>query len=56
MTSLPYDYSRCADESGPCPYRATCLRQTPGRPTYQAYTIYPGGKDCHGLIERDAKP
>jgi hypothetical protein len=55
MTRLPYDTSRCSQQSGPCPHRQTCLRRTPGHPTYQVYSIYPGGAECHGLIDAEGR-
>lgn len=45
---LPFDMSRCLT---PCPLAARCLRTTPGRDGYQSYNSFPGGDDCHGLIE-----
>ncbi len=55
MRQLPYDYSRCANEE--CPLRGNCLRAlSPGHPTYQVYTAFPGGKDCHGLIDATDLP
>ena len=47
--TIPYDISRCATTD--CPHRAYCLRATPGSPKWQSFTAYPGGDDCHGLID-----
>ena len=47
--TLPYDYSRCVNAT--C--KLACRRKEPGRPTYQAFTAYPGGDDCYGLIEKE---
>ena len=44
---LPYDYSRCANETCQLP----CRRKEPGRPEYQVFSIFPGGEDCHARIK-----
>jgi hypothetical protein len=50
MRQLPFDYSRCMNEG--CPLRDRCLRKlSPGHPTYQVYTAFPGGEDCRGFID-----
>lgn len=54
--TLPFDYSRCgitpANEA--CQLATRCARRTdPGRPEYQTYTAFPGGVECHGLIEAE---
>ena len=52
MTPLPYDYTRCAD---PCALADQCRRTTQGHPTYQSYTKFPGGDDCHGYLPEPTK-
>ena len=49
MTRLAFDTHRCTRDN--CPLAARCMRKTPGHPTYQAYSEFPGGIDCHGFIE-----
>lgn len=44
----PYDTARCANTT--CPLK--CRRKEPGHPTNQWFTMFPGGDDCYGLIER----
>lgn len=47
--TLPFDYARCGNTD--CPLRGECLRAlAKGHPTYQVQAMFPGGKDCHGLI------
>ena len=48
LRPLPYDYARCGT---PCAIAARCRRTTPGRDGYQSFSNFPGGDDCHGLIE-----
>lgn len=47
---LPYDFSRCANET--CALRPKCRRTEPGRLTYQAYDLFPGGDDCHAYLPK----
>lgn len=47
--TLPYDFSRCANESCELP----CRRKEPGHPTYQVFSPLPGGEDCHARITPD---
>lgn len=54
--TLPYDYPRCGITPGSeaCPLAVRCARRLdPGHPTYQAYSAFPGGMDCHGYIEAE---
>lgn len=57
MRTLPYDYSRCANDE--CAQRNKCLRYlSPGRPGgMQVFTAFTGGEDCDGFISAvtDAK-
>jgi hypothetical protein len=49
---LPYDYSRCYTQG--CPLEETCMRKTPGHPTYQ--TIFhptPSGDECNYYIHKE---
>jgi len=48
---LPYDMSRCVTTN--CPLADRCRRKEPGHPTYQSFTAFPGGEDCHGFWPRD---
>lgn len=51
--TLPYDYSRCANET--CALRDRCRRTEPGHPTYQSYSLFPGGEDCHAYLPKEGK-
>ncbi|MGL4634927.1 MAG: hypothetical protein ACRCWF_03010 [Beijerinckiaceae bacterium] len=53
MKPLPYDYTRCANET--CALRDKCRRTTPGQERYKVFIYYPGGEDCRGLIEESDK-
>jgi len=48
---LPYDISRCPTEN--CPLADSCRRKEPGHPTYQTYTLFPGGTDCYGYWPKE---
>ena len=48
LRPLPFDYARCMT---PCALATRCRRTTPGRDGYQTYSDFPGGDDCHGMIE-----
>jgi len=48
--ALPYDVSRCGTKG--CPLAETCRRKELGHPTYQSYTLFPGGEDCYGYWPR----
>lgn len=52
--TLSHDYSRCANET--CDLRAKCRRTEPGHPTYQAYSLFPGGADCHAYLPKGETP
>ncbi len=49
---LPNDYERCITWG--CPLADRFLRKQPGHPTYQAFSVFPGGEDCNGF-EGDEK-
>lgn len=49
--TLPYDYARCGAED--CPLEKTCLRKTPGHPTYQAYVLTQPSETCKYYIGED---
>ena len=56
--TLPYDVARCAktDENWDCCLARYCLRRLDkGRAEYQPYTMFKGGKDCDGFIDKDKK-
>ena len=53
MGDLPFDYSRCATEG--CALAATCRRKEPGHPTYQAFSLFPGGNACRAYIPKETR-
>ena len=49
---LPYDIARCVVTPGNrnCPLANKCLRRIDkGQPTWQIFSAFPGGEDCHGF-------
>jgi len=57
--TLSYDMARCAktEQNWDCCLKRHCLRRLDkGRPEYQAFTAFKGGKDCDGFIDKDETP
>mgnify|MGYP007078876448 CR=1 FL=1 len=51
---IPFDMSRCARTEEECVLAKTCLRfLDPGHPTYQSFSIFPGGEDCHAYLSSE---
>jgi hypothetical protein len=48
---LPYDYARCYTQD--CPLEKTCMRKTPGHPTYQTIFHPNPSKDCDYYIHKE---
>jgi hypothetical protein len=48
---LPYDYARCWTQD--CPLEETCMRKTPGHPTYQTVFHPNPSKDCDYYIHKE---
>ena len=54
MARLSFDMARClkTEENWDCQLARYCLRRIDkGRPDYQAFAEFKGGKDCDGFID-----
>ena len=50
-TTLPYDYARCISKG--CPLEETCMRKTPGHPTYQTVFSTTPSMNCAYYIHME---